>query len=76
MRPKNISKCPPILAQLFKQGTDGNPYKRPDIKMISNLMNFLNSVINKKAIEPIILSSVNDIKVEILKINHNNNQTK
>jgi hypothetical protein len=55
-RPKPISKCPPIIEMLLKNGMDSDSSKRPSMQAISNLMENLDALINKTPIQPIVKS--------------------
>jgi hypothetical protein len=53
-RPKPISKCPPIIQLLLKRGMDGDPAKRPSIKLIVEIMTQINLLINKQPPKPLV----------------------
>ena len=54
IRPKTISLCPRILELLFKQGMEGDPRKRPNIRLVYEIMSYMNSQINRQPIKPIV----------------------
>jgi hypothetical protein len=55
-RPKPISKCPRLIEMLLTNGMDSVSSKRPSMQVISNLMERLDTLINKTPIQPIVKS--------------------
>ena len=55
----NMEKCPKILDLLLKCGMQTDPKKRPHMKLIFNLLQKLNSVINRWPIGP--LQKISDL---------------
>jgi mitogen-activated protein kinase kinase kinase 7 len=53
-RPKRIKNCPIVLDLLLERGLDGDPKKRPSMQMILNIMEKLNTQINKTPVRPLI----------------------
>jgi hypothetical protein len=54
IRPKAVSKIPKLLDLLLEQGINSDPRKRPTMQFIFNLMTYLDRLINKEPIKPIV----------------------
>lgn len=54
LRPKEISNCPSIIKLLIERSLDADPAKRPTMRLIYEIMEHLNNLINTDPIKPLI----------------------